>query len=235
MTRLRVAPTRSNLLSMRQSLKLAQAGYEILDKKREVLTNELVRMAHDAALRQNKVWAMLKDSYYALEMARLAMGREQLEWAALAVNKSVEVEIIPRSVMGVVIPTVMAHGAPPEMPYGLGDTSVALDTAVAQFRSVLAEIPTLSETMTTVWRLARELQKTQRRVNALQYIFIPQYQETIAFIESELEEREREEIFRLKRLKALAKEKPTIGPETREYTLPYRDIGGGKPTSHEFG
>jgi hypothetical protein len=127
----------------------------------------------------------------------------------------------------VVIPSVRAHGAPPEMPYGLGDTSVALDEAVACFRRVLAEIPVLSETMTTVWRLARELQKTQRRVNALQYIFIPQYEETVAFIESALEEREREETFRLKRIKSRVAQ-PTIGPAMREYEQPYRDISGGK-------
>jgi V/A-type H+-transporting ATPase subunit D len=77
-----------------------------------------------------------------------------------------------------------------------------LDEAAAAFRRVLAEMPTLAETVTTAWRIARELQKTQRRVNALQHIFIPQYEDTITFIESELEEREREETFRLKRLKS---------------------------------
>ena len=70
-----------------------------------------------------------------------------------------------------------------------------------------------------MWRLAGELRKTQRRVNALQYIFIPDYEETIAFIESELEEREREEAFRLKRLKTKTA-RPTVGPPTREYEQP---------------
>jgi V/A-type H+-transporting ATPase subunit D len=230
---------------MRESLKLAREGYEILDKKREVLTTELMHVAHDATAIQKRVWELLDEAYQALEIARLSMGRERLEWAALSVNETVEVQITPHSVMGVVIPAVKAHGAPPEMPYGLGDTSVALDEAAACFRNVLAEIPALSETMTTVWRLARELQKTQRRVNALQYIFIPQYEETIVFIESALEEREREETFRLKRIKSRV-QRPTIGPPTREYGQPhrdisggkspvYRDIGGGKPTSHEFG
>jgi len=136
--------------------------------------------------------------------------------------------------MGVAIPSVDAHGAPPEMPYGLGNTTVALDEAAARFRAVLTEIPALAEMMTSVWRLAQELQKTQRRVNALQYIFIPQYEETIAFIESSLEEREREETFRMKRIKSKAS-KPSIGPGTREYVQPFRDIGGGKPTTHDFG
>ncbi|MFN2285698.1 MAG: V-type ATP synthase subunit D [Anaerolineae bacterium] len=230
----KVAPTRSNLLRMRQALKLAQQGYEILDKKREVLTTELIHQAHNAATQQARVWAKLTTAYQALVEARLSMGREHLEWTALAVNKSVEVEIKLRSIMGVVIPTVEAHGEPPEIPYGLGDTTVALDEAVARFRQVLDEIPMLSEMMISVWRLARELQKTQRRVNALQYIFIPEYEEIVKFIESALEEREREEIFRLKRLKSKSST-ARVGPKTREYQQPYRDIGGGKPTSYEFG
>lgn len=229
-----IAPTRSNLLNTRQALKLASEGHDILDKKREVLTTELIHLAHNAAAQQEKVWQKLAEAYEALTEARLSMGREHLEWTALAVNQSVEVEIRLRSIMGVVIPEIEAHGEPPEMPYGLGDTTVALDEAVARFRDVLNEIPALSEVMTSVWRLARELQKTQRRVNALQYIFIPEYEETIAFIESALEEREREETFRLKRLKAKTST-AIIGPETREYQQPYRDIGGGKVTSTDFG
>ncbi len=207
MTRLQVAPTRSNLLSIREDLDLAREGYEILDRKREVLTTELIHVAHDASTLQEQVWEMLGAAYHALEGAQLSMGREHLEWAALSVNETVEVEVRPHSVMGVVLPKVSAHGAPPEMPYGLGDTNVLLDESVATFRRVLEEIPQLAETMTTVWRLARELQKTQRRVNALQYIFIPQYEETIAYIESALEEREREEIFRLKRLKSQSRDR----------------------------
>jgi V/A-type H+-transporting ATPase subunit D len=242
MARLRVAPTRSNLLRLRQTLKFAREGYEVLDRKREVLITELLRVAHDAAILQEKVWAELADAYHALEVARLSMGREHLEWAALSVKETISIEIRLHSVMGVALPIVEAHGAPPETPYGLGDTTVSLDEAAARFRRVLSEVPTLTETMTSVWRLARELQKTQRRVNALQYIFIPQYEETVAFIESTLEEREREETFRLKRLKSKGAE-VTAGPARREYWQPYRDIsggiyhdlGGGKPTSRQFG
>jgi V/A-type H+-transporting ATPase subunit D len=219
---------------MREALEISREGHEILDRKREVLTTELMHIAHEAAQLQQRVWELLAEAYRALEMARLSMGRERLEWAALSVNRTIEVDIRPESVMGVVIPAVSAYGAPPEMPYGLGNTTVSLDETAARFRRVLAEIPVLSETMTTVWRLALELQKTQRRVNALQYIFIPQYEETIAYIESAIEEREREETFRLKRLKAKVTG-PAIGPSHREYAQPYRDIGGGRSTSTEFG
>ena len=228
-----IAPTRSNLFRIRQALKLAREGHEILDKKREVLMSELIQHAHDATTQQAQVWQKLDDAYRALTEARLSMGQERLEWTALAVNKSVEVEIRLRSIMGVVIPSVGAL-ANPGHPYGLGDTTVALDEAATRFREVLAEIPRLSEMLTTTWRLTRELQKTQRRVNALQYIFIPEYEATVAFIESALEEREREETFRLKRLKSKSTT-ARVGPKTREYQQPYRDIGGGKPTSYEFG
>ncbi|MGC9356385.1 MAG: V-type ATP synthase subunit D [Anaerolineae bacterium] len=202
MAHLKIAPTRSNLMGIREELALAREGYEILDRKREVLIAELIKVAHDATTLQERVWQMLAEAYQALEKARLSMGREHLEWAALSVNETVEVEVRPHSIMGVVVPVVTAHGAPPEMPYGLGDTNVLLDEAVTRFRRILEEIPKLAETMMTVWRLAREIQKTQRRVNALQYIFIPQYEDTITYIESALEEREREETFRLKRMKS---------------------------------
>jgi len=240
MTKLRVAPTRNNLLRIKDALKLAREGYEILDRKREVLTAELIHVAHDATLLQEQVWALLDEAYQALEISRLSMGREHLEWAALSVNEAIEVRVKLHSVMGVVIPNIESHGKPPEMPYGLGDTSVPLDEAAIRFRRVVASIPTLTETMTTVWRLAQELRKTQRRVNALQYIFIPQYEETLAFIENALEEREREETFRLKRLKSKTTHADLKGPKTREYTQPsqtnsegtsvYHDTGSGKLT-----
>jgi V/A-type H+-transporting ATPase subunit D len=225
MARLQIAPTRSNLFRIRESLELAREGYEILDKKREVLTSELIHIAHDAAALQERVWAMLAEAYQALIVARLAMGREHLEWAALSVSETTEVTIRPHSVMGVVLPAIESYGAPVEIPYGMGNTTTSLDEATIRFRDVLAEIPALSEAMTTVWRLALELQKTQRRVNALQYIFIPQYKETVDFIESALEEREREETFRLKRIKSRVARPEVGGPETREYTQPTRDIG----------
>lgn len=189
-------------MSTRETLRRAREGHEILDRKREVLTTELLHTFHDSAQLQSTVRKMLEEAYAALEIARLELGREHLEWAALSVNSTIEVDIQPRSVMGVVIPRVTSAGASPETPYGLGNTTVALDEAALKFREVLEHIPELAETITTVWRLARELKKTQRRVNALEHIFIPEYEETVSYIENALEEREREEMFRMKRIKA---------------------------------
>jgi V/A-type H+-transporting ATPase subunit D len=235
MPRLDIPPTRSNLLRMKQELRFAREGYEILDRKREVLTTELIQLAHDAEMIQEQVWQLLATAYRALEDAKLTMGQEHMEWAALAVSKTVDVQLRFRGVMGVPIPLIEARGEPPEMSYSLADTTAALDEVSADFREVLRQVPELSELMTSVWRLAAELRKTQRRVNALQHIFIPAYEETVAFIESALEEREREEIFRLKLLKTRAS-RPAVGPPTREYEQPYRDLGEEKATwSDEFG
>jgi V/A-type H+-transporting ATPase subunit D len=219
---------------MKQERRFIQEGYQILDRKREILTTELIHLAHDGEVLEKQVWELLAFAYHILELARLTMGQEHVEWAALAVHKTVEVQLKLRSVMGVPIPTVESHGEPPDIPYSPGDTTARLDEASVAFNKVLSLIPDLAELETSIWRLALELRKTQRRVNALQHIFIPNYEETIVFIQSELEEREREEIFRLKLLKNKARH-PSIGPQQREYEQPFRDIEPGEAMSEEFG
>ncbi len=196
-----VAPTRTNLIRIRKELRFAREGYEILDRKREALTSELVRVAKEADELQKEVWKLLEKAYGALEKARLVMGSDHVEWAALAANKTVDVHLKLRGIMGVAIPLIESRGEPQKMLYSLSGTNAALDEATAAFREVLIKTPQLSMLTTTVWRLAGELRKTQRRVNALQHIFIPEYERTVEFIVSSLEEREREETFRLKWLK----------------------------------
>jgi len=198
---LNIAPTRSNLIRIKKELQFAREGYEILDRKREVLTTELVRVAHEADVLQKEVWKILETAYRALEKAQLTLGSDHVEWAALAANKTVDVHLKLRGIMGVAIPVIEARGEPEKMLYSLSGTNASLDEASAAFREVLIKTPQLSMLVTTVWRLAGELRKTQRRVNALQHIFIPAYEETVTFIVSSLEEREREETFRLKWLK----------------------------------
>jgi V/A-type H+-transporting ATPase subunit D len=169
---------------------------------------------------------MLAAAYPALQKARVTMGRERVEWAALAVNKTVEVEIRNRGVMGVPLPTVTAQAAPAAMPYSLGDTMATIDDASEAFRRVINKVPALAELTTSAWRLARELRRTQRRVNALKHIFIPDYEETVSFIESVLEEREREETFRVKQLMG-KQDGPTAGQATRAYEQPSQAAESG--------
>jgi V/A-type H+-transporting ATPase subunit D len=222
MANINIPPTRSNLLRMKQELRFAKEGYEILDRKREVLTTELIQMAHDAQVVQEEVWKLVAEAYRALEQAQLTMGEDHVKRASLAIHKTVDVDLKLRGVMGVPIPVIDASGAPPETPYSLGDTKATLDEASAAFRNVLERVPELSELVTSVWRLAGELRKTLRRVNALQHIFIPDYEEKVEFIKSALEEREREETFRLKWLKTKMAKADEKRPD-RDYaqTQPY--------------
>ena len=223
MPRINVPPTRSSLLRVKQDLRFAREGYEILDRKREQLTAELIPLAHDAETIQQEVWKLVAAAYSALRQARLTMGQERVEWAALAVHKTVDVRLKFRGVMGVSIPVVEARGGPPEMPYSLGETSATLDEANDAFRQVLGRLPQLAELVTSVWRLAGELRKTQRRVNALQYIFIPEYEETVTFIQSALEERERDEVFRLKLLKNRTAKRAEEAAEDAETPLAHEN------------
>ncbi|NOH03605.1 MAG: V-type ATP synthase subunit D [Chloroflexi bacterium] len=143
MPQVNIAPTRTNLIRLKKELRFAKEGYEILDRKREALTGELVRVAKEADTLQKEVWALLQTAYDAMEKARLVMGSDHVEWASLAVNKTVEVHLRLRGIMGVAIPQIEARGEPPKLPYSPGDTSAALDEASDAFREVLLRIPQL--------------------------------------------------------------------------------------------
>src|SRR5512133_3298157 len=141
MPRINLPPTRSNLIRIKQELQFIREGYEILNRKREVIAGELIRVAHDAEELQQQVWQRLEGAYRAIERAQLTMGRERVEWAALAAHKTVEVQIRTRGVMGVPIPQIETSGEPAEMAYSPGDTNAALDEASEAFREVLKQIP----------------------------------------------------------------------------------------------
>lgn len=213
MPQINIAPTRTNLIRLKKELRFAKEGYEILDRKREALTSELVSVAKEADAVQKEVWALLQRAYDGMEKARLIMGSDHVEWASLAVNKTVDVKLKLRGIMGVAIPSIEARGEPPKLLYSPDGTAAVLDEASTAFRDVLLRIPQLAMLTATVWRLANELRKTQRRVNALQHIFIPQYKDQIEFIVSSLEEREREETFRLKWLKTKMENKEEAAVE----------------------
>src|SRR5512133_2237089 len=109
MARINIPPTRSNLIRIKQELDFIRQGYDILNRKREVIAAELVRVAHDAEVVQERVWKLLEKAYQAIEIARLTMGRERVEWAAPAANKTVDVQIKVHGSMGDPIPLIEAR------------------------------------------------------------------------------------------------------------------------------
>jgi len=201
MARLQLPPTRSNLISIKQRLDLAQQGYSLLDRKRDVLMMEIVSRIEKAGVIQKQVDEQFARAYQMLEQARAFSGTEQLEHIALMRSAEPVIRITPRSIMGVPVPTVRCDLPENNLTYGFGDTSVTVDQARQEWIKAMELMREHAEVVTTIWRLAFELRRTQRRVNALEHVFIPSYQETLTYIEDTLEEKEREELFRMKRAK----------------------------------
>ena len=197
-----VPPTKSSLLELKDQLMMARTGYDLLEEKREVLVSELLNIIDDAEYLRQEANEKLATAFDALRAAIVELGQEQVERAALACGAGAQIRVGERSIMGVLVPLMERKLREVELQYGLLGTSFKLDEALRRFYEVLDITLRLAETETTAWRLAEELKKTQRRVNALETIFIPQYEETIRYIEAMLEEVERETIFQMKRLKA---------------------------------
>ncbi|MBC7236631.1 MAG: V-type ATP synthase subunit D [Chloroflexi bacterium] len=196
-----IAPTRSKLMELRARLQLAREGHDLLDKKRHVLIGQILRTIADTEQVQKEMEERFRRAYETVEEARAAMGTERVSRIALSSPRSVEMRITPHSIMGVLVPTVH-YKVPERRPlYGFGDTSPILDQVRQEWLGVLDLLGEFAEKVTTVWRLALELRKTQRRVNALENVFIPAYEAKVKYIEETLEEKEREDLFRMKRTK----------------------------------
>lgn len=203
----RVPATRMNLLDARRSLTFAREGYDLLDRKRQVLIGEATRLIEDARAVRQQLDNAFVEAYRAVAVARMMVHVERVEWAALAADRGPEVRTVERSIMGVVIPIVDLVAPDAGIQYGPMETAGSLDRAVRAFETLLEIVAQAAETETAAWRLAREVRKTQRRVNALSTIFIPKYETTIAEIEAALEEKEREAFFRSKMVKRKREER----------------------------
>ncbi len=197
----RVSPTKSKLIETKRSLSLAREGHTLLDKKRNVLIRELMKLIDEAKTVQNKTEKIFVDAYEALMEANLYFGIENVEEISFGIDEFNDLNVRLRSVMGVEVPEIPDIDEKMNISYGSTKTNEKLDAARKAFANVLNLTAKLTQIETSVYRLAVEIKRTQRRVNALEYVLIPQYEETVKFIESYLEENERDDFFRMKRLK----------------------------------
>lgn len=195
-----VLPTKGNLIATKHSLELATTGYELMDRKRNILTREMMGLISEAEKIQSRIDSTFTEAYDALMLANITMGKTIHVAESVPVDNSVELRY--RSVMGVEIPTVVANHDPQPLSYGLSVTNSALDNALIKFHRVKELTRDLAELENTIFRLAFTIKKTQKRANALRNIVIPGYNETITLITEALEEKEREEFARLKVIKA---------------------------------
>jgi V/A-type H+-transporting ATPase subunit D len=201
MERLRVSPTKSNLLRLREELAFAREGKELLTQKREVLVMELLRLQDDARKAREELDDLLARSYRAFAEAVMLEGYDAVARLALAVPPAPDVEVQERSVMGVVVPIVARKPREWRPAWGPAGASVAADRAARLFWEVSAKLLEVAEIETAIYRLAMETRKTLRRERALENQFIPQYAETVKYIQENLEERERESFYQLKLIK----------------------------------
>ena len=201
MARYEVAPTRTNLIRLRDDLAFAREGYELLEQKREILVVEMKRFTARAVEAQHAADRELAQAYAALKQAQAVTGVSSVSYAARAVNIDPRLRLAERRVMGVGVPSVEMSIEDRTPYYGPGSTSVWTDEAVARFKAALAALATLAEARIAVIRLAREIKKTIRRVNALEKILIPDCEETLKYVADSLEESDREAFFVLKLVK----------------------------------
>lgn len=196
-----VAPTRGNLLELQDQLERIREGHDLLDRKREVLTRELLDMIADAEAIHEEARERFRAAYKAMREARMHMGIDRIRWINLTPAAETSVQVSLHSIMGVTAPLVEAEVRALPLPYSPGDTSVTLDKARERWLDVARLMGKLAEVQVTVWRLAMELRRTQRRVHALEQIVIPRYKATVDFISASLEEEDREDILHAKMVK----------------------------------
>lgn len=195
-----VFATKGNLISTQRSLALAKTGYELMDKKRNILIREMMLLVDKATSIQSEIDKVFSDAYASLIEANLSSGVIQSIAEAVPVENGVRIRT--KSVMGVEVPLVTLEEKREEtVPYGLMETDAALDNAYSKFERVKELCVTLSEIENSVYRLAIAIKKTQRRANSLKNIVIPRQEATVKFIVNTLEEKEREEFSRMKIIK----------------------------------
>lgn len=196
-----VAPTKANLMSAKSTLEISKKGYELLDQKRNVLIREMMGLVDSAKEIQSKINSTFEEAYEALKMANITMGVAAVEAISHSVSTDDEVEILFKSVMGVEIPKIKYEKQEALPVYSFYQTNASMDVAFKKFHEIKYLVLQLAEVENSVYKLAIEIKKTQKRANALDNIQIPKYTEIVKFIQDSLEEKDREDFFRLKVVK----------------------------------
>lgn len=197
---IKVVPTKGNLMNTKKSLELAKDGFELLDRKRNILVREIMALIDHATQIQSKIDDTYSRAYAALQKANTSLGI--CEELSLTVPVETSLKLSYRSVMGVEIPIVsIDEDKKIGVPFGLYSSNSALDEAYLSFIEVKRLTTQLAEVENSIYRLADSIKKTQKRANALKNIMIPRFEETVKFISDALEEKDREEFSRLKVIK----------------------------------
>jgi V/A-type H+-transporting ATPase subunit D len=201
MAREHIAPTKSNLLRTKERLAIAEEGHDLLEQKREILVRELMQKLEQVKILERDLDARVKTGYPCLKRMLVVVGRERAERLARNIHYNFELREKMLVIAGMKLPGLEIRLPQAELKYSPVNSFAECDETVLEFFNMLRICTELAAVRTITWRLAREVRKTQRRVNALEKILIPAAKETKIYIESSLEERERDSFFTSKLLK----------------------------------
>ncbi len=190
--------TRMELLALKNRMKLAERGHNLLREKRDSLIMEFFNTISEIKDAREKVDNSLTEAFSALTQAKMIMGPARVIEFAYASKFEADLKISTRSMMGVRVPVLSVEQRSSELPYSLSDSSTKFDVMSEKFKEALKAIVRLAEIESTVKRLALEIERTKRRVSALETVVIPRLDATVRFVKLALEEREREDFVRLK-------------------------------------
>jgi V/A-type H+-transporting ATPase subunit D len=201
MARLNVPPTKSNQLNLKRDLSMATEGHTLLEQKREILVLELMHLLDSARRLETELATRQKQAYASLRRSLARNGQRVLDDLASGIQDSHAVTHETKVMAGIRTPSVQVKLGERRLQYGFAATDSTVDQVRRDFLGLLELTGRLAELETTIWLLARELKKTQRRVNALEHIFIPNYQDTLHYITESLESKELDSFFSMKIIK----------------------------------
>ncbi len=197
-------PTKGNLILAKNTLALSKQGYDLLDKKRNILVREMMNLMEEAKEIQSSISETFSNAYQALQEANLTIGINTVQQIGEAIEEEEDIEIKLRSIMGVEMPILKDLTTEFKPQYGFARTNLSLDEAMAMFDKVKHLTLQLAEVENAIYRLAINIKRTQKRANALKNIMIPKYENITKFMVNALEEKEREEFTRLKMIKKIS-------------------------------
>ncbi|GAB7014936.1 V-type ATP synthase subunit D [Methanogenium cariaci] len=203
-----VKPTRSELIGLKRRVKLSERGYNILKMKRDGLILEFFKVLEEAKGSRDAVGEKYERAQQMIALANTVEGAIGVKAAAMSVREKPQLTLKQKNIMGVVVPEIEASKVKKnlaERGYGVLGTSAVIDETANAFEELVDEIIRAAEIETTMKRLLNEIESTKRRVNALEFKVIPELKEASAFIKMRLDEMERDELVRLKKIKAKSK------------------------------
>jgi len=195
--------TRLELIRLRRSVRTAERVYKILEDKRDFLLSRLNELIEEAQELRNRALTSLTEAYSSLLAAYMELGPQRLRSIAESLPETLEIRMDSFTVMGISLVTLEALGREAGLPYSFGDTSLNLDEATRKLKSSVTDICRAAATENNIFRVANELRRTQRLLNALEYIIIPRYKEAIKTISDALEESDRDYFVKLKHIKRI--------------------------------